>query len=100
MVWLGLEFNSVVMTITIPQPKLAEIADLVAEWTTMSHATLHQLRVLLCKLPVLCARQVFPQQDAGHPQIMESLDSSFSSSGFQAWHHSQPLAPGKLIHKV
>ena len=50
MVWLALEFNSVVMTITIPQPKLAEIAVLVAEWTTMSCATLHQPRVLHGKL--------------------------------------------------
>ena len=36
MVRLWLEFNSVTMTNTIPQPKLADIADLVAAWSTRS----------------------------------------------------------------
>ena len=47
---LGLEFNSVTMTISIHQPKLADIADLVEARSTRSQATLDQLRVLLGKL--------------------------------------------------
>ena len=50
MVLLGLVFNSLTMTITIPQPKIDDIAQMVAAWSTKSTATLHQLRVLLGKL--------------------------------------------------
>ena len=47
MTWLGLDFDSVNMTITIHQSKLAQIATLVSEWQGMSHANIQQLRVLL-----------------------------------------------------
>ena len=50
MVWLGLEFNSLITMITIPQPKLADIAEIVAAWSTKSMATLHQLRIILGNL--------------------------------------------------
>ena len=50
MTWLGLNVDTISMTITIAQEKLAEIATLVTEWQGYSHTNLHALRVLLGKL--------------------------------------------------
>ena len=59
MEWLGFEFNTVDMQITIPQDKLREVLALMDTWTTRSHATRRDLQVLagtlnhiaLCILP-------------------------------------------------
>ena len=50
MYWLGLDFDSVLMTITIPPIKMDEITNLVTKWQPRSHADLHALRVLCGKL--------------------------------------------------
>ena len=50
MVWLGLEFDSCSMTVSIPQEKLQEALQLAEEWNKKPSATLHQLRVLGGKL--------------------------------------------------
>lgn len=50
MVWLGLQFDTTSMTITIPHAKLTEIADLVADCYRHTHENLLALRVLLGKL--------------------------------------------------
>ena len=55
MVWLGLLFDSVAMTVTLPPAKLK---DLVTIWTTKQYATLHDLLVLMVKL--LYMAQVCP----------------------------------------
>ena len=41
--WLGLDFDTIMMTITIPPAKLTEIVDIITEWQGLSHATLHTL---------------------------------------------------------
>ena len=50
MTWLGLDFDTVLMTITIHSSKLNESADIVTGWQARSHVDLHALRVLLGKL--------------------------------------------------
>jgi hypothetical protein len=48
--FLGIQFNTQEMTMSIPPLKLKDIADLVATWATKSSANLHELRSLLGKL--------------------------------------------------
>ena len=50
MTWLGIDFKTVSMMITIPTGKLAEIADLITEWQGFSHTNLHTRRMVLGKL--------------------------------------------------
>ena len=50
MVWLGLQFDTTSMTITISQEKLMDIVGLVVDWHRHTHANLHALRALLGKL--------------------------------------------------
>ena len=50
MTWLGPNFNTTDMTITIPQEKLEDIATLVREWLGYSQTNLHALTFLLSKL--------------------------------------------------
>jgi hypothetical protein len=58
LVWLGLEFNSVDMTVALPKDKLQATLQLVSEWQGKHSATLHSLRVLMGKL--LYVAQVSP----------------------------------------
>ena len=58
MVWLGLQFNTVAMTVSLPQDKLAEIQLLEHHWASKRIATLPDLRTFLGKL--LYISQVFP----------------------------------------
>ena len=58
MVWLGFQFNTVAMTVTLPHGKLAEIQRLVQHWASKPVATLRDLRTLLGKL--LYVSQVCP----------------------------------------
>ena len=48
--FLGVQFDTQAMTMSIPPDKLQEITLLVDSWATKSSATLHQLRSLLGKL--------------------------------------------------
>ena len=50
MVWLGLQFDTMAMTVTLPPDKLAEVQDLVHTWFLESTAKLHNLHTLLGKL--------------------------------------------------
>ena len=50
MVWLGLLFDSLAMTITLPPNKLQEVLDLVSSWVSRQSATLRELQFLLGKL--------------------------------------------------
>ena len=47
MVWLGLLYDTVNMTISIPHAKMEEIMQLLAEWEGRQRATLNQLQSLL-----------------------------------------------------
>ena len=46
-IWLGFEFNSVDMTITIPSDKLKDIMSVVRSWSNKAQANIHELRSLL-----------------------------------------------------
>ena len=50
MTWLGLQFDTINLTITRPKVKLAEIANLVADWQGYSYTNIRALRTLLGKL--------------------------------------------------
>ena len=50
MTWLGLSFDAVSISITIPPSKLADIATLVSDWKTQTHTNLLSLQALLGKL--------------------------------------------------
>ena len=58
MMWLGLQFDTIAMTVSLPQDKLAEIQLLVHHWASKPTATLRDLRTLLGKL--LYISQVCP----------------------------------------
>lgn len=45
MVWLGLEFDSYNMTVSIPQVKLQELLQLAEEWRNKTSASFHQLQL-------------------------------------------------------
>ena len=47
MVWLGLHYDTLSMTISIPKPKMEEIMQLLAEWEGRERATLTQLQSLI-----------------------------------------------------
>ena len=50
MTWLGLEFNTVDMSITISKEKLADIMQLIREWSHKVHTNIHHLHMILGKL--------------------------------------------------
>jgi hypothetical protein len=50
MIWLGLEFNTLDMTVSIPQDKMQEILSIVREWLPKKTATRTQLKSILGKL--------------------------------------------------
>ena len=50
MILLGLQFDSIEMTITFPPEKLKELNNMVADWTSRTYADIHALRALLRKL--------------------------------------------------
>ena len=50
MTWLGLHFNTVDMTVSIPQEKMQDTLWLVEEWSAKGSANVHHLRALLRKL--------------------------------------------------
>ena len=47
MVWLGILFDSVQMTMSIPPAKLAEVGEIVRSWQGRSRATRHDMQCLL-----------------------------------------------------
>ena len=47
MLWLGLQVNTIKMTITIPDPKLAEICSIVASLARNEEANIHDLHTPL-----------------------------------------------------
>ena len=50
MTWIGIEFNTLDMTLKMPQDKISETLKLVREWGNKTTATRHQLQHLLGKL--------------------------------------------------
>jgi hypothetical protein len=48
--FLGVQFDTIAMTMSIPPEKLQDITHLVDSWATRSSATIHELRSLLGKL--------------------------------------------------
>ena len=50
MVWLGLRFDSVAMTFTLPTEKLKDMMRLVQNWSHKVSANIHDLRAILRKL--------------------------------------------------
>ena len=50
MVWLGFQFDTLAMTVTLPPDKLQEIMDLVDAWFHKTMANIHDLMSLLGKL--------------------------------------------------
>ena len=71
MVWLGLQFDTVAMTVSLPQDKLAEIQLLVHHWSRKPTATLRDLRTLLGKL--LYVSQVCPQAHLFLSRMLDTL---------------------------
>ena len=53
MAWLGLQFNTIEMTITIPEPKMTEMCNLVAAWREKEVSNIHELCLLLGKFFVM-----------------------------------------------
>ena len=50
MTWQGLQFNTVKMSVTIPQENLKDILRLIEDWVSRQAANIHQLRTLVGKL--------------------------------------------------
>ena len=50
MTWLGLWFNTVEMSVTIPQEKLKDTLWLVEDWAGRQAANIHEVRALFGKL--------------------------------------------------
>ena len=50
MVWLGFHFDTINMTLSTQDDKLAEIRTLVADWALKRVANIHKLRTILGKL--------------------------------------------------
>ena len=71
MVWLGLQFDIVAMTISLPHDKLAEIQLLVHHWSSKPTATLRDLRILLGKL--LYISQVCPSAHLFLNRMLDTL---------------------------
>ena len=46
MTWLGIEFNTIAMTMTLPEKKLLEVVECVREWGDRKRATLKQIQSL------------------------------------------------------
>lgn len=49
-VWLGLQFNTIAMTITIPEAKLTEICNILAAWRKKEVANIYELCTPIGKL--------------------------------------------------
>ena len=49
MTWLGLQFNTIKMSVTIPLAKLQDTLQLVEDWASRQAANIHQLQALLGK---------------------------------------------------
>ena len=47
MIWLGILFNSVLMTMSIPKQKLAEIMDMLKDWEERKHATRREMQSVI-----------------------------------------------------
>ena len=50
LLWLGIRFDTINMTVPIPDGKLAEIITLAADWTLKRVASIHKLSTILGKL--------------------------------------------------
>ena len=50
MTWLGLRCDTINMTVTIPEEKMADTMHLVNSWSHKSHTNIHELRAVLGKL--------------------------------------------------
>ena len=84
MVWLGLTFDTVVMTITIPQEKLAEVDTLVHQCQKLASTTLHPLCSMLRKLFFVAqCCQLLPKPYAGDSQSMPSNRAISLLPGFK-----------------
>ena len=108
MVWFGLQFDTIAMTVSLPPDKLAEIQLLVRQWIGKAKTTLRELRTLLGKL--LYVSQVCPPARLFLNRMLDTLrqcpeQGSFTiSSEFRkdlAWFdHFIPTTNGMfLIHK-
>ena len=69
MVWLGLQFDTLAMTVSLPQEKLTEIQLLVHHWSSKSTASLQDLHTLLGKL--LYVSQVCPPARLFHNRMLK-----------------------------
>ena len=76
-VWLCLQFNTINMTLSFPDEKLAEVSALVADWSSkkMEQFT-SQENPLCCSVlphpshPQPTPRQIFCEQNVGHAQSL------------------------------
>ena len=88
MVWLGLLFNSVAFTISIPESKLREILALVRHWRSCTRASRTEIQSLFGSLQFVAA--VSPPARAFTNRILEALreapqrGSTTLSAGFKA----------------
>ena len=80
MVWLGLRFNTVAMTVSLPQDKLAEIQLLVHHWSSKPMATLRDLCTILGKL--LYVSQVCPPARLFLNRMLDMLRECPEQSSF------------------
>ena len=71
MVWLGLQFDTVAMTVSLPQHKLVEIQLLVNYWSSKPKATLQNLCTGLGKL--LYISQVCPTDHLFLNRMLDTL---------------------------
>jgi hypothetical protein len=102
MIFLGSLFNTINMTISVPQDKLKEIIDLVTVWLSKHYATKRQLQSLIGKLQ-FAAHCVRPGR-IFIARLLRSLRNSKSGCPFkiykefrrdlQWWHKFFPLYNG------
>lgn len=69
MIWLGLKFDTVNMSITIPEDKMADNMQLVDEWSHKTHANIHELWVIFCFMWRIIAHH----QDSSSNRMLDTL---------------------------
>ena len=80
MVWLSLQFDTITMTVSLPQDKLAEIQLLVCHWAGKPTDTLRDLRTLLGKL--LYVSQVYPTACLFLNRMLDTLRQCLEHGSF------------------
>ena len=85
MVWLGFQFDTLAMTVTLPPDKLREIMDLVGMWLHKTTSNVQDLRSLFGKLLFVgwwpCTKGVFLIHIESRTPIPLYADACISGCG-------------------